>query len=244
MPRFKGSCGCYNRDDARELGLSTAIVWNDVLDRAEHFDSQTIWYDQRSGGERLGIPYQTINRCLKKLEGEVDEKGNVIRKRRITVKGGYRPGTTIKTTWITIEDEWLSEHQKSQNETSKKSQNEISIYNDTKNETKNIEISNVNQQQEAPIDVVTVERMGYDSKGNWKKNKTFYTTVEEADKIEEAGENDYPEFGYWASRGLVGGDRGRKTMAGYKKTCFKLFYPEPDSENGGPKVKYQTDYCY
>ena len=37
MPRFKGSCGCYNREDARTIGLVPAIVWNDMLDRSEHF---------------------------------------------------------------------------------------------------------------------------------------------------------------------------------------------------------------
>lgn len=92
MPRFKGSCGCYNRQDARELGLAPAIVWNDMLDRAEHFDANPMWYDQRDAAERLGIPERTMARAVEKLV----EAG------RISKKRGYRPKTTVQTTWVTI----------------------------------------------------------------------------------------------------------------------------------------------
>lgn len=93
-------------------------------------------------------------------------------------------------------------------------------------------------------DVVVVERMGYNSKGAWKKNKTLYTTPEEADKIESAGESEYPEFSYWPSRASVGQESKEKVMRGYKKTCFKLLYPEPEATTtvGGEKVKVSYDY--
>lgn len=92
MPRYKNSCGCYNRQDARELGLAAAIVWNDILDRSEHFDVNPMWYDQKSASERLGIPERSMNRAVEKL----------VEAERITKKRGYRPGTTTQTTWITI----------------------------------------------------------------------------------------------------------------------------------------------
>ena len=95
MPRFKGSCGCYNRQDARELGLAPAIVWNDMIDRAEHFDMNPMWYDQRDAAERLGIPERSMTRAVDKLV----EAG------RISKKRGYRPGTTTQTTWVTILEE-------------------------------------------------------------------------------------------------------------------------------------------
>lgn len=95
MPSFKGSCGCYNREDARQLGLAPAIVWNDMLDRAEHFDANPMWYDQKDAAERLGIPERTLYRAVDALV----EAG------RITKKKGYRPGTTTSTTWVTINEE-------------------------------------------------------------------------------------------------------------------------------------------
>lgn len=92
MPRFKGSCGCYNREDARQLGLAPAIVWNDMLDRAEHFDINPMWYDQKEAADRLGMSETSLKRAVDKLV----EAG------RITKRKGYRPGTTLSTTWITI----------------------------------------------------------------------------------------------------------------------------------------------
>lgn len=123
MPRFKGSCGCYNRDDARQFGVVPAIVWNDMLDRSEHFDTNPMWYDQCDAADRLGIPRQTINRAVKTLE----EVG------RIETKLGYRPGTTITTTWVTInaEESQLRDNLDAQNEHPKDAQNEHPIYKDT-----------------------------------------------------------------------------------------------------------------
>ena len=123
MPRFKGSCGCYNRDDARQFGVIPAIVWNDMLDRSEHFDTNPMWYDQCDAADRLGIPRQTINRAVKTLE----EVG------RIKTKLGYRPGTTITTTWVTINEceTQLCDNLDAQNEHPKDAQNEHPILNDT-----------------------------------------------------------------------------------------------------------------
>lgn len=129
MPKFKGSCGCYNREDARTIGLVPAIVWNDILDRAEHFDMNPMWYDQCDAGERLGIPRQTINRAVKTLE----DVG------RIKTKLGYRPGTTTTTTWINIisEESQTGDILDAQNEHPKDAQNEHPIYKETNNNTDN-----------------------------------------------------------------------------------------------------------
>ena len=129
MPKFKGSCGCYNREDARTIGLVPAIVWNDMLDRAEHFDMNPMWYDQCDAGERLGIPRQTINRAVKTLE----DVG------RIKTKLGYRPGTTTTTTWINIisEESQTGDILDAQNEHPKDAQNEHPIYKETNNDTDN-----------------------------------------------------------------------------------------------------------
>ena len=95
MPRYRGSCGCYNRQDARELGLAAAIVWNDMTDRSEQFDMNPMWYDQKDAAERLGIPERSMNRAVERLV----EAGRIKKKR------GYRPGTTVSTTWVTILEE-------------------------------------------------------------------------------------------------------------------------------------------
>lgn len=127
MPRFKNSCGCYNREDARQLGLAPAIIWNDMLDRAEHFDSNPMWYDQCDAGDRLGIPRQTVNRAVKTLE----EAG------RIKTRLGYRPNSTVTTTWITIisEETQTGDILDAQNEHPKDAQNEHPILKDTNNDT-------------------------------------------------------------------------------------------------------------
>ncbi len=129
MPRFKGSCGCYNRHDARVLGLVPAIIWNDMLDRAEHFDANPMWYDQKAAAERLGIEYHRLNRAVKTLE----DAG------RITTEGGLRPKSSVRTTWVTILAEECdpseisnSNFRNEQNDDFGNEQNEISILNDTK----------------------------------------------------------------------------------------------------------------
>lgn len=126
MPRYKCASGCYNKHDARELGLAAAVVWNDIIDRAEHFDEEKIWYDQGMASERLGIPQQTISRCLKTLE-----EAN-----RITTEGGYRPRSSVRTTWVTVSKDYLDDNLITQNGYSKVTQNGYSILNDTEeNET-------------------------------------------------------------------------------------------------------------
>lgn len=122
MPRFKGSCGCYNREDARTIGLVPAIVWNDMLDRAEHFDINPMWYDQKDAADRLGMSETSLKRAVDKLV----EAG------RITKRKGYRPGTTMSTTWITIFENVNDDtSRKSDLTLPRKSDLALPIYNDT-----------------------------------------------------------------------------------------------------------------
>ena len=127
MPKYKGTCGCYNKDDARQFGLVPAIVWNDMLDRSEHFNTNPMWYDQKDASERLGIEYHRVNRAVKTLE----DLG------RITTKGGYRPKSSVKTTWVTINDVEISNSnfRNEQNEISRNEQNENPILKETNNDT-------------------------------------------------------------------------------------------------------------
>lgn len=73
--------------------------------------------------------------------------------------------------------------------------------------------------------VVRVEKWDFDSKGNWKRKRTIYTTVDEADKIEEAEKDEYVSFGFWPSPPLVGQMDKMKTMS-EKKTKLKTEYPD------------------
>lgn len=224
MPRFKGSCGCYNREDARRYGLAVAVVWNDILDRAEHFDTSPMWYDQQQASDRLGIPRQTVNRAVKILQVE----------RRLKAKVGYRPNSRVTTTWIEVlteqtemDGEWIVEAAKeakrlgdildAQNEHPKDAQNEHPILNDTEEMilTKDVTIK--------------VEKWDFDSKGKWKRKRIVYTTPEEADKIEAAEKDEYVSFGYWPSPTLVGNQDKMKTMS-EKKTKLKTEYPEPEEK--------------
>lgn len=126
MPRFKGSCGCYNREDARTIGLVPAIVWNDMLDRSEHFGINPMWYDQKDAAERLGIPERTLYRAVDTLV----EVG------RIAKKKGYRPGTTVSTTWVTINEEGnVAVPGTTDLAVPRKSDLAVPIYNDTNNDT-------------------------------------------------------------------------------------------------------------
>lgn len=127
MPRFKGACGCYNKEDATKFGLATAVIWFDILNHSEIHNINPVWYDQRRASERTGIPYRTIGDAINKLE----EAG------RLKKKIGYRPGTTTRTTWIEILVEDLDEAsantalQKGGSRTSKKGGDRTSILKDT-----------------------------------------------------------------------------------------------------------------
>ena len=212
MPRFKDACGCYNKEDARELGLVAAIIWYDILNSSELFETNPIWYDQRKAGDRLGIPYQTISRALKNLE----EAG------RISIKVGYRPNSTIRTTWITILTPDLDEHQKSQNEISKKSQNETSIYKETKEKDTAQGAEFGSDNQGSLESVIVFFRVNPSGRPNGWKSQRVYSIQEEVDRIEGLGGEETVDFKYWKSPKWVGDEEKAK----YKRTKVKLIQPD------------------
>lgn len=95
MPKYSGSCGCYNREAALELGLPAAILLNWLEDKYTHYERKGVlvdgmfWTDQSSLADELAFEIKMLYRAIEKLE----EKGILIK------RVGYRPGTTVKTTW-------------------------------------------------------------------------------------------------------------------------------------------------
>lgn len=126
------------------------------------------------------------------------------------------------------------------------SENTLSVsptqYNNEQKEELTNTLSEDDETDKEEVEVVRVERWGFDSKKNWKRIRTVYTTVEEAESIESASESDYPDLTFWPSPTMVGKQDKAKVMRGFKKTCFKLYYPEPKEEE--KKVKYSFEECY
>ena len=241
MPKYKCASGCYNKHDAREFGLAAAVVWNDIIDRAEHFDSEKIWYDQGMASERLGIPQQTISRSLKTLE----EAG------RINVEGGYRPNSSIRTTWVTISKDYLDDNLITQNGYSKVTQNGYSILNET--EERDLEKvtlsagSSTDSPNNSPKDlrVVYLRVNPSGKKGAWKSQKV-YSTKEEVDRLDEMGEDDYIDFKHWKSPNWVGDEDRAK----FKRMKVKLVQPDVIDEDevvkddGKKYKKIKGGVCY
>lgn len=205
MPRFKGSCGCYNKQDARELGLAPAIVWNDMLDRAEHFNINPMWYDQKDAAERLGMPETTLKRAADKLV----EAG------RITKKKGYRPGTTTSTTWVTILEEDYDTSRKSVLTLPRKSVLTLPILKETKEKR---------LKKELPSRVVYL-KVNPSGKA-WKSQKVF-STEEEIERLEDTSEDSYIDFKFWKSPNFVGDDNRAKV----KRMKAKLIQPDIEEES-------------
>lgn len=222
MPRYKNSSGCYNREDARRYGLTVAVVWNDILDRAEHFDVTPMWYDQQQASERLGIPRQTINRAVKVLQVEG----------RLKAKVGYRPNSTTKTTWIEVlaeetemDGKWLVEVAEeaerlgdilnAQNEHSKNAQNEHSILNDTEERDSGQNVS--------PVTVF----LRVNPSGKAWKSQRVYSTQEEVDTLESTDPDDNINFKFWKSPKMVGDD----SKAKFKRMKAKLIQPDVEEDD-------------
>ena len=225
MPRFKGSCGCYNRQDARELGLAAAIVWNDMLDRAEHFGANPMWYDQKDAAERLGISESAMGRAVEKL---VDVG-------RITKKRGYRPNSTITTTWVTVIAEEDGGYDGSRNPDLTVPRNPdltVPILNETEERDLEKVAGSAGSPTDSPNDGSKDLRVVYlrvnpsGKKGAWKSQKV-YSTKEEVDKLDEMGEDDYVDFKHWKSPNWVGDEDRAK----FKRMKVKLVQPDVVDED-------------
>ena len=132
MPKYSGSCGCYNREMARQFGVITAIIYNDLEDKYDYYGREGelqdgyFYLSQTNRADALAIPRKSYGQGLAKLE-----EAGLIKK-----KIGYKPNTTTKATWVTLtqEDERAA-FSLGENDQSRLGENDQSIYNDTNNET-------------------------------------------------------------------------------------------------------------
>ena len=128
MPRFKGSCGCYRRDDAEKYGVIAAIVLDDICDKYEYYELEGelvdgfFYLSQTNRADALCIPRKSYGTALALLQ----EKG------RIEKKIGYKPNTAVKATWVKVLPDAFS---LGENDQSRLGENDQSIYNDTNNDT-------------------------------------------------------------------------------------------------------------
>lgn len=129
MPKFSGSCGCYNREMAQKFGVITAIIYNDIEDKFDYYEREGelqdgyFYLSQTNRADALAIPRKSYGQGLSRLE-----EAGLIKK-----KVGYKPGTAIKATWVMLvrEDERTA-FSLGENDQSRLGENDQSIYNDTK----------------------------------------------------------------------------------------------------------------
>ena len=219
MPLYRGSCGCYNKEDARELGLSAAVVWNDVMDKSECFGINPFWYDQKQAAERLGLSESTLKRAVDKLV----EAG------RISKRKGYRPGTTISTTWITIyaeEVEGDDTSRKSGLTLPMKSDLTLPILKETKEKRPKAGGSESEFRNTQSTHSPLVVYIRVNPSGRKWKSKKVYSNQEEIDKLDSVDDDERIEFKYWLSPKMVGDyDRVKHTFC-----KAKLIQPDVDDE--------------
>lgn len=153
---------------------------------------------------------------------ELEKLGYLTRQGRKREGGQFRGGD-----WVLHEEPFDEKNPMSENTTQVSTPQ---IKNECKEELKTAPMSGGNP-------IVKVEKWDFDSKGNWKRKRTVYTTIEEADKIEGAEKDEYITFGFWPSPPLVGKVEKMKTMS-EKKTKLKTEYPEEDEEESKTKVGY------
>lgn len=204
MPKYKNSCGCYNKHDARTIGLVPAIVWNDMLDRSEHFESNPMWYDQKDAAERLGIPERTLYRAVDTLV----EAG------RITKKKGYRPGTTTTTTWVTINENYI---------VAVPGTTDLAV---PRNDDLAVPILKETKERDSQGVTAKVAYIRVNPSGKAWKSQKVYTTSEEIERLEDTNPEENIEFKFWKSPKFVGDDDKAKT----KYTKAKLIQPDVEDE--------------
>lgn len=211
MPKYKGTCGCYNRNDARELGLVPAIIWNDMLDRSEHFDVNPMWYDQKDAADRLGISESAMGRAVEKLV----EAG------RITKKRGYRPNSTVTTTWVTIIAEEDGGHDGSRNP-------DLTV---PRNPDLAVPILKETEERDSQGVTARVAYFRVNPSGRAWKSQKIYTTAEEIEKLEATNPDSNIDFKYWKSPKFVGDEDKAK----FKYMRAKLIIPDVVEEEEDPE---------
>lgn len=133
MPLYEGSCGCYNWSEAKQYGVTAAILLNWFKNSYRHYKNKgelvddMFWHDQKDIADEIAFGIKMLYNAI-----EVLEEAGIIRK-----KIGYRPGTTKKTTWWGFAEGQvrLEVSESAQTAVSIESaQTAVSIYNETKKE--------------------------------------------------------------------------------------------------------------
>lgn len=210
MPKYPGSCGCYNREMAREFGVIAAIIYNDIEDKYDYYEREGelqdgyFYLSQTNRADALAIPRRTYCREVAKLE-----EAGVIKK-----KVGYKPGSTTKVTWVKlVRDDAVCPISLCQNDQSRLCQNDQSILYETKE-----------RDYTAVTPVVVFLRVNPSGKA-WKSQRV-YSTQEEVDRLEESDPDSTIDFKYWKSPKMVGDDARAK----FKRTKAKLVQPDVEEE--------------
>lgn len=137
MPLYEGSCGCYNWDEAKQFGVTAAILLNWFKNSYRHYKNKgelvdgMFWHDQKDVADELAFGVKMLCNAIDVLEG-----ASVIKK-----KIGYRPGTTKKTTWWGFDEQYMQLRKEisesAQTAVSGSAQTAVSILKETKNNDTN-----------------------------------------------------------------------------------------------------------
>lgn len=130
MPLYEGSCGCYNWSEAKQFGVTAAILLNWFKNSYRHYKNKgelvdgMFWHDQKDIADEIAFGLKMLYNAI-----EVLENAGIIQK-----KVGYRPGTNKKTTWWGfIEDQVpLEVSESAQTALSESVQTALSILKETK----------------------------------------------------------------------------------------------------------------
>lgn len=213
MPKYRGSCGCYNREMAKEYGVIAAIVYNDIEDKFDYYEKEGeledgyFYLSQTNRADALAIPRKSYGQALTKLE----ESGLLVK------KIGYKPGTTTRATWVKlIRDDEGDSFSLGENDQSRLGENDQSIYNETKK-----------PDSTAEMPVVVFLRVNPSGKKNGWKSQRVYSTQEEVDRLESMDPEETIDFKFWKSPRMVGDD----TRAKFKRLKAKLVQPDVQDED-------------
>lgn len=135
MPLYEGSCGCYNWNEAKQFGVTAAILLNWFKNSYRHYKNKgelvdgMFWHDQKDIADEIAFGLKMLYNAI-----EVLENAGIIQK-----KVGYRPGTNRKTTWWGfVEDQVpLEVSESAQTAFSESAQTAFSILKETKDNDTN-----------------------------------------------------------------------------------------------------------
>lgn len=205
----------FNRELAKELGVTAALLYQELQRKFFYWQSQgklndegMFWCDQGEIADWILVHPNTVSKAAKDLED-----AGLIKK-----KVSYRPGTVTPTTWWGL----LNTESTPNVDTGNHNNCENHIKANTKADT-TAESTFVGDP------VIVFLRVNPSGKA-WKSQRV-YSTQEEVDRLEESDPDETIDFKYWKSPKMVGDDARAK----FKRTKAKLIQPdvkeEPDEVN-------------